>query len=183
MQMFLTILGLLGTVAMFVGLWGLVVGHIKFLKIEGRLKAAGLILVGLVVVGLTFDEEAAEEMQLATQAEEMAAQAEEAAEEAQCRQDLSCWAEKHLITAEVFCEDGIERLGQYDHEWTNGFMERKFSRYRWQDQDKGIVTYLGDKINFGNAFGAMSPHTYSCDFDPNTDSVLDVRGEQGRLPS
>lgn len=101
--------------------------------------------------------------------------------DAVCRQDLRCWAEEHLIAASVRCEDHIERLGQYSHRWTDGWTEPKMSRYRWKDLSAGHVTYIGDKIEFQNGFGAWLPHIYECDYDPATERVLAVRAEAGRL--
>ena len=106
---------------------------------------------------------------------------EQIAEEAACKADLSCWGEKHSISAAVYCDDYVEKLAQYDHEWTDGMLEPKFSHYRWKNIDKGIVTYIGDKIKFQNGFGAWQNYVYECDFDPATETILDVRAQAGRL--
>jgi hypothetical protein len=99
-----------------------------------------------------------------------------------CRQDLQCWGEKYIIEAGMYCEDSIERLAQYTHEWTDGFFDKKFSRWGWKDRQAGHLTYTGDKIKFQNGFGAWRPMVYQCDFDPSNNRVLAVRAEEGRLP-
>lgn len=75
----------------------------------------------------------------------------------------------------------IERLAKFQFEWADGWLEPNFSHYRWADQEKGLVTYLGDKIKFQNGFGAWQHYVYSCDYDPASDSILDVGGAPGRL--
>lgn len=98
-----------------------------------------------------------------------------------CQEDLSCWGDTYSISAAVYCKEYIERLAQYSHEWTDGILEPKFSHYRWKDIDKGVVTYIGDKIKFQNGFGAWQNHVYECDFNPTAETVLDVRAQAGRL--
>lgn len=106
----------------------------------------------------------------------------QAREESKCRSDLQCWGDKHSISASVACSPYIERLAQYQHEWTGGWLEMKFGRFRWKDQSSGHITFIGDSIKFQNGFGAWQYHIYTCDFDPTTKSVLDVAATPGRLP-
>jgi hypothetical protein len=105
-----------------------------------------------------------------------------AVSDAECRQQLSCWGEKHLIAASVRCDDAVERLAKYSAQWTDGMLEPKFSRYRWKDQPKGIVTYIGDKVRFQNGFGAYQNMIYECDYDPTIERPIDARAEAGKLP-
>lgn len=100
---------------------------------------------------------------------------------ATCRKELSCWAEEKTVTASVACKGPVERLAKYTARWTDGTFDLKFSHYRWKDQTKGTVTYIGDKIEFQNGFGAYQKHIYECDFDPATDAVLEVRARPGQL--
>jgi len=102
--------------------------------------------------------------------------------DAACRQNLRCWGEKHLINASVRCDDQVEAMAQYSAEWTDGFFEPKFSRYKWLSQPAGTVTYFGDKVRFQNGFGAWQNMVYACDYDPESDTVLDVTVSPGRLP-
>ena len=53
--------------------------------------------------------------------------------------------------------------------------------FRWKNEDRGILTYIGDKIRFQNGFGAWQDMIYECDYDPSTKSAMDVRVRPGRL--
>jgi hypothetical protein len=83
---------------------------------------------------------------------------ERVAAEERCRQDLQCLAEKHFAYATVYCANQIKRLARFDFEWTDKWHERKFSHFRWKNRENGVITYMGDKARFQNAFGAMQPH-------------------------
>lgn len=100
---------------------------------------------------------------------------------AKCRQDLQCWADKHLISATTACVPQVERLAKYDYQWTDAWLEPKLSHMRWQDKNKGTVTYIGDKLKLQNGFGAWAQYVYECDYNPDTKSVLDIRARAGRL--
>lgn len=100
---------------------------------------------------------------------------------ATCMKDLKCWGEKYLSSASVYCKTPVEKLAKYSARWTDGTFEMKFSHYRWKNQAQGIVTYIGDKIEFQNGFGAFQPHIYECDFNPATNAVLAVKASPGRL--
>lgn len=96
--------------------------------------------------------------------------------------DLQCWGEKNVVAAGVRCKRPIERFAKYDFKWTDGFLEPKMSHYRWSDIDANIVTYIGDKVQFQNGFGAFITMIYECDMSPDGETVLDVRIREGRLP-
>jgi len=98
-----------------------------------------------------------------------------------CEMDLSCWAEKHLVAASVKAPQLIERFAKYDFKWTDGILTPKFSHFRWKNMEKGIITYIGDQIQFQNGFGAWQNCVYECDYDPRTESILDIRINAGRL--
>lgn len=122
------------------------------------------------------------EAEAARQAEErLVQQAQERAAEEACRQDIQCWGDKFSLAAASKCDDQVERLANFSSRWTDGFLEPKFSHFRWRDKDAGIVTYIGDKIEFQNGFGAWQGAVYECDFDTIFDQVLSVRAEPGRL--
>ncbi len=55
------------------------------------------------------------------------------------------------------------------------------SRFRWLDQGAGALTYIGDKIQFQNGFGAWQNHIYECDYDAGTGKPIEVRAQPGRL--
>lgn len=103
-------------------------------------------------------------------------------DDATCKKDLQCWGDKHSIAAGVYCKDPVGSLAKYSVRWTDGMLEPKFSRFRWLNQADGTLTFLGDKIEFQNGFGAFQKHIYECDFNPATNKVLDVRARPGQLP-
>jgi ribosomal protein L40E len=96
--------------------------------------------------------------------------------------DLQCLGDKGVVGAGVYCKDSIERMAKHSVRWTDGTFEMKFSRFRWADQAAGEITYIGDKAEFQNGFGAYTPVTYECDMAADNKTVLDVRVHEGRLP-
>jgi hypothetical protein len=98
-----------------------------------------------------------------------------------CETDLSCWAQKHLIAVSVKARPLLERYAKYDYEWTDGIFSTAFSHYVWHDSSKGIITYIGDKLKLQNGFGAWQNYIYECDYDPNTESIIDIRLSAGRI--
>ena len=107
--------------------------------------------------------------------------AEKIAADIACRKDIQCWGDKYLLDAQLNCYEYVEKQAKYSYEWTNGFLDRKFGYFRWQNKDKGHITYFGDKIKFQNGYGAWENVIYECDLDPETGAVLDVRLRSGRL--
>jgi hypothetical protein len=107
----------------------------------------------------------------------------EAEEAARCAADLKCFGDKNLVAASFACRPKIERLAKNDFEWTDAWYEAKLSHFRWKDQEHRIVTYIGDKIKFQNAFGAWQRHIYECDYAPETKTVFEVRANPGQLPN
>lgn len=103
-------------------------------------------------------------------------------EEAACRQDLQCWGDRHAAMAGFRCASEVERLAAYSHQWTDGILESKFPRFMWKDREAGILTYMGDRIQFQNGFGAWVNHSYFCDFDPRRESVVSATATEGLLP-
>jgi len=81
-----------------------------------------------------------------------------------CRWEIQCWGDRHNISASVACAKPVERLAKYSHKWTDGWLDIKFSHFRWLDKTAGTVTYIGDKIQFQNGFGAWQNYTYECDY-------------------
>lgn len=85
------------------------------------------------------------------------------------------------MAAGVYCKDSVEKLAQYSSRWTDGTFETKFSHFRWLNEEQATITFIGDKIEFQNGFGAYQTHTYECEFDPESKTILDVRASPGRL--
>lgn len=104
--------------------------------------------------------------------------------EAACaKDDLSCLGNKGVVAAGVYCPDQIERLATHSVKWTDGTFEMKFSRFRWADKQAGTITYIGDRAQFQNGFGAYTNVVYECDLAADGKTVLDARVSEGRLPA
>lgn len=133
------------------------------------------IVVGLaaVILGITVLTQCASD----SEADKKAA----AIEEAKCKQDLQCWGDKSSAAAGAYCRDYIEKLANFTFRWTDKALEPKFSRIRWLNKEGATLTFIGDKIEFQNGFGAYQRHVYECDFDPASKTVLDVSAEPGHL--
>lgn len=113
--------------------------------------------------------------------EDKQAQKQAQVDEAACRKDLECAGNKYGISAGVYCKKPVERLAKYTARWTDGTFDMKFSHFRWLNQEQGLITFIGDKIEFQNGFGAFQKHIYECDFNPVNNQVLDVRARPGQL--
>lgn len=98
-----------------------------------------------------------------------------------CKQDIQCWGKRHEVSAKAPCIAGVEYVldGVTAYEWTDGWLESKFPRFIWKPgkKDEGILIYLGDSMKIQNAYG-WTQVRYECDYDPNTQKVLDVRIKQ-----
>lgn len=194
MQTIATILGslfLLWPILVIVGLikpaW-LKQPHRKAVLVKGVLIWLGVLIALIVVIPVPPEVRAKREAaaaQAQAQAEIAKAEAEatkaKAEAEAKCKEDLACWGNDHNMAATIVCRRPVERLACYAHKWTDGWLEPKFGHFRWRDQAQGIVTYTGDAIQFQNGFGAWENHVYECDYDPASESVLEVRASPGRL--
>lgn len=101
--------------------------------------------------------------------------------DSQCREDLKCWGERHMVAANVACRRPVESLAKYSARWTDGVLDLKFSHYRWKDKTAGVLTFIGDRLELQNGFGAWQPHVYECDYDPTLKTVLAARAQPGRL--
>ena len=82
--------------------------------------------------------------------------------------DLDTLANEYIIHAGSNCEELVEKAAAYKVEWTDGFLESKFTHYRWKDSSRRIITFLGDKARAQNGFGAYANIIYTCDFDITT---------------
>ena len=117
----------------------------------------------------------------ATEQDDKIAAAEKAATDARCRTDLNCWAEKHLAEASYPCQRAVEALAKYSSKWTDKTLEMKFDHMRWADESKGVIIYVGDKIQYQNGFGAYQDSIYECTYDTSAKSVLDATARPGHL--
>lgn len=101
--------------------------------------------------------------------------------DAACKAELKCWAEKSIVDAGIDCKRHIEKLSPYSSRWSTEKSFERFSRYGWLNKEKATLTFVGDKIEFQNGFGAFQPHVYECNYDPISKAVVDVRAWPGRL--
>jgi len=83
--------------------------------------------------------------------------------------------------AGIYCREPIERLAKYDYEWTDGWITPKFSQFRWKSASKKVITMQGDELKLQNGLGIMMNYIYYCDIDVQTEKIMGVRAEIGRL--
>lgn len=95
--------------------------------------------------------------------------------------DLQCLGDKGTVSAGVYCADQVERMAKHSAKWLDGMLEPKFSHFRWRNQEKGEITYIGDKVQFQNGFGAFTNMIYECDMAADGKTILDIRVQEGRL--
>jgi hypothetical protein len=105
----------------------------------------------------------------------------EVAKQPSCTSELSCAVEEHKISAEVACDREIERLANYSHEWTDGWLEPRYTRQSWDGESRAAFRLFGDSIQFQNGFGAWQNHIYMCRYDFERGVVIGVEAEPGRL--
>ena len=92
--------------------------------------------------------------------------------------DIGC----RRVRADIYCKSPIEKLAMHDVKWTIGSAESRFSRYRHTPGQPGALTFVGDKAEFQNGYGAYTPVVYECDLAANDKTVLAVRiVREGRL--
>lgn len=96
--------------------------------------------------------------------------------------DLICIGSKGVIGASIYCKRAVENMAKHNVKWTDETFEQKFSRFRWKNMGTGEITYIGDRAEFQNGFGAYTPVIYECDMAQDNKTVLDVRVSEGRLP-
>jgi len=96
--------------------------------------------------------------------------------------DLQCIGDKAFLDASNSCVHPIERLAAHSVKWTDGRFESKFTRFRWANKSTGAITFIGDRVEFQNGFGAYTPMIYECDLTKDGKTILDVRVREGRLP-
>jgi hypothetical protein len=100
--------------------------------------------------------------------------------EAACVADFNCWANRHMRGANKACAPQIEAWAKYDYAWDTSTAEARFTRAILHNNGKQ-VSYLGDAIKFQNGFGAWVRHSYSCNFDVASKSVVKLVVNEGRL--
>lgn len=114
-------------------------------------------------------------------AEKSAAAEKRFVENAACMKDLKCHGNKGTVAAGIRCAKHVEKLAKNSMKWTDGTLDSKFTHFRWRNEQDGSITFVGDKAQFQNGFGAYVNVIYECDLDRAQDEVLDVRVREGRL--
>ena len=100
-----------------------------------------------------------------------------------CGTELQCAVKKVIGNASAYCKRPIEELAVYSVKWVDAeVFESRVGRFKWLNQDKGTITFVGDKAQFQNASGTYMSVTYECDFDPAANAVLDVRVRASAIP-
>ena len=94
--------------------------------------------------------------------------------DAQCKQSLQCWGDRHSGAATGPCKRAVEAQAKWQWEWTDGALETKFPRFAWVDPSVGTLQYIGDKVKFQNGFGAWQHMEYRCVFDPSSRTATAV---------
>lgn len=101
--------------------------------------------------------------------------------ESACKADLQCWGDKNSVASELACGQAVEKLAKYSVRWTTGALHSKFGSFKWKDKGRSVLTYVGDKVEFQNGFGAYQAMVYTCDYDPVNKRVLGVWANPGRF--
>lgn len=133
-------------------------------------------------LGIEGADEYREVKQVGVESKEELREYRDVQERQDCMESLQCWAQENMPFAVGPCGNAIERLAQYQSEWTDGWLGRKFTHFSWHDEERKQVVYVGDEIKFQNGFGAWQPYVYQCAFDTENREVIDVFAEPGRLP-
>ncbi len=123
---------------------------------RGWARDFAVVGVGLAMIGLVFSCVAG---CASPQTEE---------EPAACRQDLSCWSDKHWTTAADECESLVARSTSGRYRWDIGLRVPMFDMIAWHDKAAGVILYEGRRINFRSVSGEWRRMRYRCIHDPNS---------------
>jgi hypothetical protein len=77
------------------------------------------------------------------------------------------------------CERSVKNAAQYDLRWTTWGLVFSHSRRNGIDP---TIKLIGDMAEAQNGFGNWVRVNYTCTFDLNTKTVINVTMERGRLP-
>lgn len=149
---------------------------------QGIMGLLVLGFIGYVLFSVFSGDDQPTTAEAAADPEAAAAEAEAAAAaEVACREDLQCYGSLAIREGSFECSKLVERMARNKFEWTDSWLESKFSHFSWADKDAGVVTIIGDKVQFQNGFGAFVNMVYACDWDQPNGAALDLRIEEGRL--
>lgn len=145
--------------------------------IKGLLLLAGIVIAWVAIASSCSDDPEPAKAPAKVEAKEAAVEP-----SPECKpDDLQCNGDNGSISAGIYCPDEIEKLAKFSVKWTDGWLETKFSHFRWKNKEKGEITYIGDKAQFQNGFGAYASVVYECDMAADAKTIIDVRVREGRL--
>ena len=98
-----------------------------------------------------------------------------------CDGNKVCIMDTHKLAAQSACNPKIRDMGNYSSRWIDSWTEPRYSKYAVNLEKNNTLTMFGDAIEFQNAFGAWQRVSYVCVYNFETDSVLTVSGQPGRL--
>ena len=105
--------------------------------------------------------------------------------QASCASDADCMGEPYRLEILEICPTFIEHQARYTFRWTDHWYDGKFAPGEtWHGKDgktRGLIDYIGDKIELQNGFGAWQNYIYICTFDINRRDLVDVELRPGRL--
>lgn len=99
----------------------------------------------------------------------------------ECETDLTCMGNRFMQEAVEQCKALIESWATYEHRWTTDFILPIFSEFRWKDEEKRQITFVGDRIIFRSATDAWHNHIYECNYDSLNHDVMGVHVRAGML--
>ncbi len=89
--------------------------------------------------------------------------------------DAQCLGARDHAEANWPCSKEIERQLEYAHEWTDGFLERRFENPAWHNPPNSII-YYGDSLRVQNVFGAWRANVrYFCAWDVHQHKVVKAK--------
>jgi len=173
------------------------IGYLIGRKTNSKITIAGGGLLASIMVTIVYSSvfpyvpEPQEPKQLTAQQKEMVDQRRQAEKERkaqekrtaeiECKKELSCWAEKHDGAAIIAGQRLIEKAAKFDHRWTDSLLEKKITHYKWHNKPKGQIVFMGDRLQFQNAYGAWQNMKYAIIYDPTAQTILGIDVKPGRM--
>ena len=99
-----------------------------------------------------------------------------------CRASPACIYALHIDEFDRLCRRSIDAMVLTDTDWPFLSTAReRFSRFGFVDGNTDMLTIAGDQLRVENAFGTWVNHAYACEIHVDSQQVLDVILEPGRL--
>lgn len=107
-----------------------------------------------------------------------------AVDDTACLGNLQCVGDKFIIPASANCQqlldDEAKSISKWDYKIGESSFFPIFSQFRWADQNKRQIVYMGDQAKFQNGFGAWQRASYECTFDVSTQKPLEAHFVDGQ---